>query len=195
MLSYLDNQLSTVKLADETPTLPDTVWTCLATSIYDEIATLDEVTVNRLRHALPIPPERYREEMEAFQSWMTIAHSNAGNPVIVRAQVMTQLYVAFVWLRDALMRPVVEAMANDSLVGKVEKFLGSGKPRNLRNAVAHGRWCYLPDFDGLEFWDGPRHDNLKRFQITGNTLGAWQTLSRGVSIATLLALTGENDGH
>jgi hypothetical protein len=140
--------------------------------------------------SLLIPPERYVEEMTAFQAWMDVAHANSANPVIVRAQVMTELYVAFVWLRDSLMKPTSAALPSDSAFTVVARLLSGGQRRILRNAVAHGRWCYRPDFAGLEYWpESSRAEPLRRFEVDAATLGAWQMLSRGTSIAVLLALT------
>lgn len=189
-LAHLDNQLLTARVATEVPGLPDRVWRCLATTIYEEIASLDEAVTNQLRLSVLIAPERYVEELTAFQAWMDIAHANAGNPVIVRAQVMTELYVAFVWLRDSLMKPIADAVSDQTAFATVERFLSSGRRRKLRNAIAHGRWCYLHDYSGLECWAEPKRGQPhERFEITQTDLDAWQLLSRGVAIAALLALT------
>jgi len=189
-LAHLDNQLLTARAATEAPELSDRVWRCLATTIHEEIASLDETVANQLRLSVLIPPERYVEELTAFQAWMDMAHANADNPVIVRAQVMTELYVAFVWLRDSLMKPTAAVVSDQTAFATVEQFLSSGRRRTLRNAIAHGRWCYLPDFSGLECWAEPtRGQPHERFEITRADLGAWQLLSRGAAIAALLALT------
>ena len=90
-LTDLDNQLVEAQRATEAPELSDSVWHCLATTIHDEIAGLGEAVTNQLRLSVLIPPVRYVEELTAFQAWMDIAHANADNPVIVRAQVMTEL--------------------------------------------------------------------------------------------------------
>lgn len=146
-----------------------------------------------MRTSILIPPERYIEELTAFQVWMDIAHANNRNPVIVRAQVMTELYVAFVWLRDSLMRPAAAVLPPGATLAEVERFLASGRRRALRNAIAHGRWCYLPDFGGLEYWAEPsRGKQHERFEISQTDLDAWQLLSRGVAIGVLIALTGRN---
>jgi hypothetical protein len=123
--------------------------------------------------------------MVAFQSWMDISRDVESNPVIVRAQVMTQLYVAFLWLRDSLMAPVSIALPGGTTAAVVE-FLSSEDRRRLRNSVAHGRWRYRPDFSGLECWDGKPPD---KFEVTAVDLGAWQLLSRASTTAVLLALT------
>jgi len=189
-LSRLDAQLHDARRASEIPDLPEHTWSILATTIHAEIRGLDEMTINRLRNTMAIPPERYYEELVAFQAWMDIAHTMAAEPVIVRAQVMTELYVAFVWLRDPLLQPLADALQNpQAALSTVHQFLSNGHRRRLRNAVAHGRWCYRPHFDGLECWDGrpPQH-----FTVSDGDLQAWQLLSRGTAIAAILAVT---DGY
>ncbi len=190
MLPHLDAQLRDARNASEFPDIIEPTWERVATTIYREIAALDEPTIIRLRNTILIPPERYLEEMQAFQSWMAIAHSNSDNPAIVRAQVMTELYVAFVWLRDSMLHPINDALNSKTCTFSiVHRFLSTGVRRRQRNAIAHGRWSYQPDFNGLDCWDGrpPRH-----FTVTSADVGAWQLLSRGTAIAATLALT---DGH
>jgi hypothetical protein len=191
-LAHLDSQLRAARFATEVPKLSDQVWNSLATTIHDEIAGLDEATTNQLRVAALIPPERYLEEVLAFQAWMDMAHANRSNPVMVRAQVMTELYVAFVWLRDSLMKPIAAALSDGTAFARVERFLASSHRRTLRNAIAHGRWCYLSDFSGLECWAAPaRGQPHQRFEVSQADLDAWQLLSRGTAIAALLALTAD----
>lgn len=190
-LRHLDRQLDSVRFATEAPDLPDPAWEGLATTVHDEIAGLDEAVRNQLRMSMHIPPERYVEELTAFQCWMEIAHANETNPVIVRAQVMTELYVAFVWLRDSVMKPTAAALSEQTTFVTIERFLSSGRRRTFRNAIAHGRWCYLSDFSGLEYWAEPsRGQQHQRLEISNVDLEAWQLLSRGTAIAALIALTG-----
>lgn len=188
-LPHLDTQLAEIRpQIDAIPGLPEVVRDHLASTIYDEVAALPEQDLNRIRASTPIAPEQYREEMEAFQQWNQIALSNAGNPVVVRAHVVTGLYVSFVWLRDSILKPVVEHLPQQSCLHAVTTFLSTGDRRRLRNAVAHGRWTYLPDFDGLECWDGRPPT---RFDVRSQDHEAWQLLSRGCTIAVLLALTDD----
>lgn len=152
------------------------------------MATLSETVINRIRTTIPIAPETYREEMEAFQQWNNLAllDQHQRNPILVRAHVMTNLYVSFVWLRDSVLGPVCEELPEWSALRAVRDFLGSGERRRLRNAIAHGRWTYLPNFDGLECWDGRP---LTRFTVQDGDIDDWQLLSRGTTIAVLLAMT------
>lgn len=186
-LPQLDLQILAVRELLQDLGVPESSWSALASKVYGEVAGLGTVVVNRLRIELAIPPEDYLEELQAFQAWMDIAHSNSANPVIVRAQVMTQLYVAFVWLRDSLMEPLSEVAAPDGVVTSVIDFLRTDDRRRLRNAVAHGRWRYLQDFSGLECWDGRP---LASFIVDAEELEAWQLLSRSLQIAVLLAIAG-----
>ena len=186
----LDRELALARQAHQHPELADDVWRSLATTIHSEIAALDESTINRLRQTIMLPPERYVEELTAFQAWTEIAQSHKDNPVVVRARVMTELYVAFVWLRDSVVKPTAATLAPGSALRCVEQFLSNGQRRHLRNAIAHGRWCYLPDFTGLEYWAEPsRGQPHERYEIANSELGAWQVLSRGTAIAVLLSLT------
>jgi hypothetical protein len=192
-LDHLDRQLRRVAEAAERPDLPDPAWSRLATTIQEEVQGLDETAANQLRAQMLIPPERYREELEAFQSWMEFAQANRHEPVIVRAQIMTELYVSLVWLRDSMFRPLMAAVPPDSVTAITARFLGSGRRRLFRNAIAHGRWCYLPTYQGLEFWAEPtRGARHQRFEISAADLDTWQLLSRGSAIAALLGLTEQH---
>lgn len=185
-LSQLDRQVAAFesRLALD---LPLSAQGRIASAVFAEVAALGEEMHNRLRVELAIPPEIYLEEMTAFQGWMDLANANQKNPFIVRAQVVTQLYFSFVWLRDSLLAPLSQAIVDGVTTSVLDYF---GKPTDrwtLRNAVAHGRWKYAADFSGLECWDG-RPPTTYLF-VDGQDLAAWQTLSRATIIAVLLALT------
>ena len=186
-LAYLDEQVARVERALVGAHIPAAAIGSIPSTIYAEVRSLDESTHSRIRHDIAIPPEAYLEEMSAFQSWMDLARDARSNPVIVRAQIMTQLYVAFLWLRDSLMTPVGSALPGTTTAAIVQ-FLCTDDRRRLRNSVAHGRWRYLPDFSGLECWDG-RPPTM--FTITSADLGAWQLVSRASTTAVLLALTSD----
>ena len=184
-LATLDRQVAAHRL--DLP-LPEATKAALASSIYAEIRSIDEATHNQLRNEIAIAPEIYLEELAAFQAWMDLAHSNAGNPVVARAQVVTQLYICFVWLRDSLLEPLTRSVPSGATTAVVQ-FLSTDERRRLRNAVAHGRWRYSTDYSGLECWDGKP---LTRFTVPNAQLAAWQTLSRATLIASLLALTSRD---
>lgn len=184
-LAHLDAQLASTSLQSDHLGTPRAEFDRLASGIFSEVRNTTEAEKKSIRQLVPIPPEAYRDEMQSFQSWVDIAHSNHNNPFVVRAQVMTELYGSFVWLRDSFMKPIADVLPN-SLHAKVTEFLLSDERRRLRNAIAHGRWTYRRDFDGLDCWDGrpPQH-----LEVSDEELTAWQTLSRADAIAVLLGLT------
>lgn len=181
-LAVLDGQVAAHQL--HLP-LAETTRSALASAMYAEIRSIGEEVHNQLRNEIGIAPEVYLDELTAFQAWMDLAHSNSGNPVVVRAQVVTQLYIGFVWLRDSLLVPLSRSVPAGATT-EVVRFLTTDDRRRLRNAVAHGRWRYSSDFSGLECWDGRP---LCQFTVSSAQLAAWQTLSRATLIAALLALT------
>jgi hypothetical protein len=183
-LTALDDQIWTLRNRIEIEGVSDIAWRRMATAIHSEVRAIDE---QALRGSLPISPERYAEEMEAFQAWMNFAAEHRENPVLVRAQVMTELYVAFVWLHGSLMRPLSERVDETTVFAAVWRFFDDGQRRHLRAAIAHGRWTYTRDFKGLELW----MSRSERLELQQADLDAWQMLSRGVAIAALLALTEE----
>ncbi len=117
--------------------------------------------------------------MPSFQGWTEFADQNRENPFVVRARVMTELYVSFVWLRDSVLRPVCTVLAVETSVRRVYDYLESGSRRNLRNAVAHGRWTYLQDYSGIEYWDGNvvRGKPLAPHRLCQNEVDELHTLS------------------
>lgn len=183
----MDLQLREARGASEDPAIDQIAWESLATTIAAEVRTLNEAESNDLRIAMPVPPEKYREEIEAFQAWHAIADGARHNPVVVRALVMTELYVSFVWLRDSLISPTAEVV-DDGVLKEIDRFLRGGNVRKLRNAIAHGRWTYKEDFSGLDCWDGKPS---RHFSISQDDYGKWQLLSRGTAIAIILALTAD----
>jgi hypothetical protein len=187
-LMNLDRQLQLAQLASETPTLSDQAWRRLATTVHDEIARLDECTLNQLRLSVLVPPERYVEELAIFEDWMEIAHANGHNPTVARAQVITELYMAFVRLPQSIMKQTAAAMSEESAVARIERFLSTGRRGKLRDAVAHGRWSCLPDLGGIEYWSEPAL-GYERVEVGQLDLDAWQLLSRGAAVAAVLALT------
>ncbi len=184
-LPALDRQLREARGASEDPAIAEAAWECLATSIAREVLALDEHESNELQLQMPVPPERYRVELEAFQAWLSLAELAVDNPVIVRARVMTELYVSFVWLRDSLIGPVAKQTGN-GIISQISDFLNGNTVRRLRNSIAHGRWTYNEDFSGLDCWDG---NPLNHFSVSQADYGKWQLLSRGTAVSIVLALT------
>lgn len=79
-LSQLDAQLHAARHATETPEFSDHAWRSLASTIQNEVTSLDEATLNRIRRAVIVPPERYHEQLSAFQAWMDLRSPQRPQP-------------------------------------------------------------------------------------------------------------------
>lgn len=188
-LSHIDAQMLSARTAGEAPHLSEGAWPHLASEIRASVASLGEPGANRIRAALAQSPEDYATELSAFQGWIEFASSFPDNATVVRARVMTELYVSFVVLRD-LLSTAGSAMPVGSPLAEVDRFLASGRREELRRAVASGRWGYRPDFTGLRIWrGGDGSESGDDWDVSQVDLHAWQTLSRGAAIAILAALT------
>jgi hypothetical protein len=164
----------------------------LASTISREVLALSPEAKQRIRDASLIPLETRWEELVAFQGWMDIVRESTPNPVIVRAQVITQNYICFVYLVEACFNVLKKELPSDSAAKKCCKFLTDNPVRAFRNAVAHSNWKYLPDFTGLEFWAKKGSDPAEspsRFVVTQHDLSFWQYLARCTAYATYLSLS------
>jgi hypothetical protein len=125
----------------------------LATTIAREVAALSDEAKERAREASKIPVKIRIEELVAFQGWMDFVHAiTEPHPVVVRAQVVYQNYVCFVYLGELCFNVLKGELPPGATAKKCCKFLTDNPVRAFRNAVAHANWRYLPDFSGLEYW-------------------------------------------
>lgn len=90
-LTHIDSQIEAVRTARDAPRLSEAAWSRVATDIHNAVVSLESSAKDDLRRALIVPVDRYVEEFSAFQGWIEIAHQNRDNPLVVRAQVMTEL--------------------------------------------------------------------------------------------------------
>jgi hypothetical protein len=96
--------------------------------------------------------------------------------------------VSLILVRETLLLAVAKHM-KASVAEDIAAYLTTGQRKALRNAVAHGRWTYLDDFSGIEFWPGPlSNPGGTRHVMDAEELGLVQRLCRGTAIAILLAL-------
>jgi len=73
----------------------------LATRVASDIRFLPREAKAEIKDTSPVPIRDRLRELQAFQAWMDlIGRSNIPAPVI-RAQVITQNYICFVYLPDA----------------------------------------------------------------------------------------------
>ncbi len=124
----------------------------LATTIVKDVGMLSDDAKARIRQSSPIPMKTRVEELEAFQGWMDRVHATSEpNPFAVRAQVVYQNYVCFVYLKEACFDALRRELPTGSTAKRCCKYLTDDPVRAFRNAVAHGNWRYLTDFSGLEY--------------------------------------------
>jgi hypothetical protein len=156
----------------------------VATTIAQEIRSLPKEVIQPLLSGDTVLLSDRLDELAAFQSFMDIAQANPGHPGLVRAQVITQNYIAFVYLGDACFKALKQGTASGSVTKRCCKFLTDNPVRAFRNAVAHANWKYKPDFSGLVFWarkGSEPSEPMTRFEVSQNDLGFWQMLARCVA--------------
>lgn len=131
--------------------------------------------------------------------FMDIVHSYESPPEFIRAQVITQNYICFVYLGDACFKSLVKATGVGSVTRKCCQFLVDNPVRAFRNALAHANWTYRGDYSGLVFWARKGSDPdeaLTRFEVDQNDLNFWQALCRCVAYVyyTLITEINRQDG-
>jgi hypothetical protein len=164
--------------------------TALASTIAREVASLGTQERLRIREASHIGADDRLDELVAFQAFMDSVPPGAPAPV-VRAQVIVQNYVCFVYLGESCFRELRKVLPSQSAARRCCKFLTDNPVRAFRNALAHANWRYQADFSGLEFWarKGASLDEpLTRWQVSQNDLAFWQSVARCTAYASYLSL-------
>ncbi|HUY36956.1 MAG TPA: hypothetical protein VMV69_29830 [Pirellulales bacterium] len=164
----------------------------LATTITKEVAALSDDAKQRVKDASPIPLNIRLEELVAFQGFMDLVRAtSAPHPVVVRAQLIYQNYICFVYLGESCFNVLKKELPPGSTAKKCCKFLTDNPVRAFRNAVAHANWRYLPDFSGLEYWarkGGDPAEPIIRFEVSQQDHSFWQALARCTAYASFLTL-------
>lgn len=158
----------------------------LATMIAAEVRFLSPEQKAEIKSASPIAVEDRLEELSAFQGWMDQAGNVPDNPSVVRAQVLTQNYVCFVYLPESCFRQLARVCLPGSVARRCAKFLCDNPVRAFRNAMAHANWTYRSDFGALVYWarlGNDPNEPLRRFEVEQEELEFWQALSRCVAYA------------
>lgn len=114
----------------------------LGSTIESEIHSLPLENKRALIELSRVTPQNRFDELVAFQGWMDYANKIRGNPYVTRAQVITQNYICFVYLGDALFKSLKEALPPPFVTGRCCRFLLNNPVRAFRNAVAHSNWQY-----------------------------------------------------
>jgi hypothetical protein len=173
------------RLANEVKLTPEMAGK-LATSIAADVRFLSSEQKAEIRAASPVPLQHRLAELRAFQGWMDQAHTVRNNPLVTRAQVLSQNYICFVYLPEACFRVLSKVCPNGSAAKKCAQFLSNNPVRAFRNAVAHSNWTYRDDFGAIIYWARKGSDPdeaLQRFEVEQNDLSFWQAVSRCVAYA------------
>ena len=170
--------------------------TKVATLCAADVRFLASDVKDEIRTASLVPIQARFDELTAFQAWSEIAGSSAPHPAVVRAQVVVQNYMCFVYLKDACFTVLAAHAASNSVASRCAKFLSTGLVRDFRNAFSHANWCYNQDFSGLECWVLADARNkagaVRHFEVSQSQLNFWQALSRGVAYAVYEQLRANN---
>lgn len=166
----------------------------VATLVASDIRFLSPDAKAEIKAASPVQIAARIDELLVFQAWMDLAHSLPKHPTIVRAQVIVQNYICFIYLKDACFEVISKQAAPKSVAARCAKHLTRGAVRDFRNAFAHANWQYNSTYTGLECWvlqnSHNRSGPLKHFRVSQDDLTFWQALSRAVAYATYLQLAG-----
>ena len=162
----------------------------IATTLAAEVRYLDRPSKDTVLKASPVPLVARIEELRAFQAWMELA---AGEkcPAIVRAQVIVQSYVCFVYLGEPCFRALRTVSKADSLTRRCSELLTNKSVRAFRNAFAHSSWMYNPDFSGLMYWarkGESKDEQMIQFEVSATQLEFWQALSRTFAYSAFTSL-------
>jgi hypothetical protein len=188
----LDEQMRSwsTRLRDDLSILPPAS-NCLASTIASEVSALSSDAKQRAKDKTRIPLAARLEELNAFQMWMDSIRGSDPIPAVIRAQVITQNYICFVYLGEACFTALMRELPSASTAKKCCKFLTDNPVRAFRNAIAHSNWQYLPNFQGLEFWakkGADPNEQPSRFEVLQQELSFWQALARCVAYASYLSL-------
>jgi hypothetical protein len=156
----------------------------LATKVSSDVRFLPTGAKAEIATASPVRPSDRLQELQAFQGWMDIVRQSKVSPFVIRAQVITQNYICFVYPPEACFRILSKVAPPGSTTKKCAQFLSNNPVRAFRNAIAHANWSYRDDFKGLTYWakkGGNPDESLVRFEVDQETLSFWQSLSRCVA--------------
>ncbi|MBI5607091.1 MAG: hypothetical protein HY879_27485 [Deltaproteobacteria bacterium] len=163
----------------------------IGTTVENEVGAITDQQKQELITSSHVTPQNRIDELVAFQGWMDFVRDVRKNPFLTRAQVITQNYICFIYLGDALFKNLKTFLPPPFVTGRCCRFLLNNPVRAFRNAVAQSNWRYKKNFSGLEFWarKGASFDEpLVHFEVSQEDLSYWQALSRCVAYSAYMAL-------
>jgi hypothetical protein len=158
----------------------------LGTKIASDVRFFPRDAKAEIAAASPVSVRERLQELQAFQGWMDTVANSTVSPFIVRAQVITQNYICFVYLPESCFRVLAKSLPSGSVTKQCAKFLSNDRIRAFRNAIAHANWAYRSDFSGITYWARKGADldvPLSKFEVLQQELAFWQALSRCVAYA------------
>jgi hypothetical protein len=158
----------------------------LATSIASEVRFLPKAAKDSIIVASPVRLADRLQELHAFQGWMDTVHRSPQSAYVIRAQILTQNYICFVYLPESCFRVLSKVAPIGSVTRKCAQFLSDNPVRRFRNAIAHANWTYREDFGAIIYWARKGHDQdelMQKFEVAQEELSFWQALSRCVAYA------------
>lgn len=158
----------------------------LGTKIASDVRFLPPAAKAEIAAASPISVRERLHELHAFQGWMDTVANSKVSPFIIRAQVITQNYICFVYLPESCFRVLAKSLPSGSVAKQCAKFLNNDRVRAFRNAIAHANWTYRSDYSGITYWARKGADPdvpLSKFEVLQQELAFWQALSRCVAYA------------
>lgn len=158
----------------------------LATTIAAQIRWLPPDAKAEIQSSSPVEIKKRYDELIAFQSWMDIVNSSPKHPGVIRAQVIVQNYICFVYLSDTCFKVMRKYLPNNCAAKKCCNYLINNPVRAFRNAIAHSNWCYKDDFSGIKFWakkGAEQEEPLVEWEVNQEELSFWQALARCVAYA------------
>jgi len=170
----------------------------IATTIATEVRAIEPEIVCEVRQTNDVPLEARLDELVAFQAWIDIVHCGQPHPAVVRAQVITQNYICFVYLGEAVFKTLRKHMAKSTVTAKCCRFLTDNPVRAFRNALAHANWRYKEDFSGIVFWakKGDQKDEpMCQWEVSQHQLDFWQALARCVGYVVFTELREMEERH
>lgn len=182
---HLDTQMQlfSTRLTNEVKLTPE-VASKLATTIASDVRFLSLEQKAEINAESPVSLADRLYELQAFQGWMDQAHTIHNNPYVTRAQVLSQIYICFVYLPESCFRILAKTCPSGSAAKKCAQFLSNNPVRAFRNAVAHANWTYRADFNAIIYWarkGSDPNEPLEKFEVEQADLSFWQALSRCVA--------------
>jgi hypothetical protein len=161
----------------------------LASAIASDVGCMSAESLLGIANNDMVGLSRRIDELVAFEHFMDFSHSwqatrGAWGP-LTRAQVVSQLYVVFVYLGDACFARLRSLAPDKSVLKKCCGYLNDFPVRGLRNAVAHANWCYTDDFTGIRFHYHKDEDRTVRadYTVSQLELDFWDKLARVTAYA------------